>query len=52
MEFSTSTRLAVRDVQLTADSVERLNSTKTDLPFSKVKWEVAMDRVTSAAKPR
>jgi CRISPR-associated protein Csm3 len=51
-EFSTSTRLVVRDVQLTEESVEALNAAKTDLPFSEVKWEVAIDRVTSAATPR
>jgi len=51
-EFSTSTRLVVRDVQLAAESVARLDAAKTDLPFSEVKWEVAIDRVTSAATPR
>jgi CRISPR-associated protein Csm3 len=52
MDFSTSTRLVVRDVQLTEESVEALNQAKTDLPFSEVKWEAAIDRVTSAATPR
>ena len=50
--FSTSTRLVVRDVQLTKESVAKLNAAKTDLPFSEVKWEAAIDRVTSAATPR
>jgi len=50
--FSTSTRLVVRDVQLTEESVAQLNAAKTDLPFSEVKWEAAIDRVTSAATPR
>jgi len=50
--FSTSTRLVVRDVQLSEESVARLNAAKTDLPFSEVKWEAAIDRVTSAATPR
>jgi len=50
--FSTSTRLVVRDVQLTEKSVEDLGRAKTDLPFSELKWEVAIDRVTSAATPR
>lgn len=50
--FSTSTRLVVRDVQLSDDSVKKLNAAKTDLPFSEVKWEAAIDRVTSAATPR
>ncbi len=52
MDFSTSTRLVVRDVQLTDESVAALNAAKTDLPFSEVKWEAAIDRVTSAATPR
>ncbi|MFQ6102117.1 MAG: type III-A CRISPR-associated RAMP protein Csm3 [Anaerolineae bacterium] len=52
MDFSTSTRLVVRDVQLTEDSAEALDKAKTDLPFSEVKWEAAIDRVTSAATPR
>jgi len=52
MDFSTSTRLVVRDVQLTKESVAELNAAKTDLPFSEVKWEAAIDRVTSAATPR
>jgi len=52
MGFSTSTRLVVRDVQLTDASAAALDRAKTDLPFSEVKWEVAIDRVTSAATPR
>lgn len=43
------TRIVVRDVLLNADS---LAEAKTDLPFSEVKWEAAIDRVTSAATPR
>ena len=51
-DFSTSTRLVVRDVQLTKQSVNELRQAKTDLPLSEVKWEAAIDRVTSAATPR
>ena len=51
-DFSTSTRLVVRDVQLTPESVEELRKAKTDLPLSEVKWEAAIDRVTAAATPR
>jgi len=51
-DFSTSTRLVVRDVQLTDESAAKLDAAKTDLPFSEVKWEAAIDRVTSAATPR
>jgi CRISPR-associated protein Csm3 len=52
IDFSTSTRLVVRDVQLTPQSVKDLRNAKTDLPLSEVKWEAAIDRVTSAATPR
>jgi CRISPR-associated protein Csm3 len=51
-DFSTSTRLVVRDVQLAPESLEDLRNAKTDLPLSEVKWEAAIDRVTSAATPR
>lgn len=50
--FSQPTRLVVRDVPLTAASALELEKAKTDLPFTEVKWEVAIDRVTSAAVPR
>ncbi|MGQ9518144.1 MAG: type III-A CRISPR-associated RAMP protein Csm3 [Anaerolineae bacterium] len=43
------TRLLVRDVPLDSGS---LKEAKTDLPFTEVKWEAAIDRVTSAATPR
>lgn len=43
------TRLVVRDVPLQVDS---LKDARTDLPFSEIKWEAAIDRVTSAATPR
>jgi CRISPR-associated protein Csm3 len=39
-------------VQLTDKSREDLLNAKTDLPFTEVKWEAAIDRVTSAATPR
>lgn len=48
-ESSAPTRLIVRDVPLNQDS---LKEARTDLPFSEVKWEAAIDRVTSAATPR
>jgi CRISPR-associated protein Csm3 len=48
----TPTRLIVRDVQLTAQSAEELRKMRTDLPFTEVKTEAAIDRVTSAATPR
>ena len=45
-------RLIVRDVQLSEASVKALESAKTDVPFAEIKWEAAIDRVTSAATPR
>lgn len=49
---SETSRLIVRDARLSAESVEALNNARTDLPFTEVKWEAAIDRVTSAATPR
>lgn len=43
------TRILVRDVPLAADS---LQDVRTDMPYTEVKWEAAIDRVTSAATPR
>ena len=50
--FALPTRLVVRDAFLTPESVRALEGAHTDLPFSEVKWEAAIDRVTSAATPR
>ncbi len=51
--FGTPARLIVRDMMLDAASVDKLNkSGRTDLPFSEVKTEVSIDRVTSQANPR
>lgn len=49
---TTPTRLTVRDVPLTEDSERQLKALKIDLPYSEVKWEASIDRVTSAASPR
>ena len=46
------TRLIVRDVMLTEQSRAELETADTDLPFSEVKWEASIDRITSAAVPR
>lgn len=51
-DFSTPTRLIVRDVNMREKSVEEFRKLRTDLPFTEVKTEVAIDRVTSAASPR
>ena len=50
--FGTPTRITVRDALLTEDSETRLRDTETDLPFTEVKWEAVIDRVTSKAMPR
>jgi CRISPR-associated protein Csm3 len=46
------TALIVRDARLSLDSVKELKRAQTDLPFTEVKWEATIDRVTSAATPR
>jgi CRISPR-associated protein Csm3 len=52
-EAAFPTRLIVRDAFLSNDSERMLRlQVKTDLPFTEVKWEAAIDRVTSAAVPR
>lgn len=50
--FNTTSRLVVRDVAMTQESVEKLERSHADLPFAEYKTEVAIDRVTSAATPR
>jgi CRISPR-associated protein Csm3 len=50
---SNPTRLVVRDVLLSDAEADRLEEqAHTDLPYTEVKWEAAIDRVTSAATPR
>ena len=52
-DFATPTRLVVRDVPLSAESAHQLEElAHTDLPYTEVKTEVSIDRVTSAANPR
>lgn len=51
-EYGGPTRLLVRDVGLSPESVAHLESIETDLPFTEIKWEAAIDRVTAAATPR
>ncbi len=51
-EIDAPTRLLVRDVALSEESVIELNEARTELPFSEIKTEVAIDRITSAATPR
>ncbi|MFU8861980.1 MAG: type III-A CRISPR-associated RAMP protein Csm3 [Cyclonatronaceae bacterium] len=46
-------RIIVRDAEMHLDSVNELRDSEyTDMPFSEVKTEVVIDRVTSAAMPR
>ncbi len=53
LEASFPTRLVVRDAFLSEASEQELRlQAKTDLPYTEVKWEAAIDRVTSAAVPR
>jgi len=51
-DFGTPTRLLVRDVLLHKRSASELDSLSLDRPFTEVKTEVAIDRITSAANPR
>lgn len=46
------TRLTVRDVPLSDASAEDLDAARTELPYTEMKTEVAIDRITSAASPR
>ncbi len=46
------TRLIVRDALLTEETRKRLDKIDTDMPFTEIKMEVAIDRITSAATPR
>lgn len=51
-EFSGPTRLIVRDILLSKESGEAMEALSLDRPYTEVKTEVAIDRVTSAATPR
>lgn len=46
------TRLVVRDANLTKESAKKLDGANTDLAYTELKTEVAIDRITSAASPR
>lgn len=52
LKFATPTRLVVRDAFLSEESAKKLEAAQTDLPYTEVKTEVSIDRVTSAANPR
>jgi CRISPR-associated protein Csm3 len=46
------TRLLIRDTGLDKGNNEKLLAAKLDLPFTEVKWEATIDRITAAAVPR
>lgn len=46
------TSLVVRDVYLGKESAGQLEKAETDFPYTEIKWEATIDRVTSAAVPR
>jgi len=50
--LSTLTRLYVRDAKMTEDDARLLENADTDMPYTEVKTEVVIDRITSAANPR
>ena len=50
--FAEPARLIVRDTFLKPESAEKLVNADTDMPYTEIKWEVAIDRITSAANPR
>ena len=52
MKDTMPTRLIVRDALLTAETRDRFDEIDTDMPYTEVKTEVAIDRITSAATPR
>ncbi|MCS7216576.1 MAG: type III-A CRISPR-associated RAMP protein Csm3 [Candidatus Bipolaricaulota bacterium] len=49
---STPTRLLVRDLHLGEDSAKALDGLSLDRPYTEIKTEVAIDRITSQANPR
>lgn len=52
-EIKPTSRLIVRDCEMKDTSVSALSNSKdTDMPYTEVKTEVVIDRITSAATPR
>lgn len=52
VEFSTPTRLIVRDTPLEEESARMMEEMGLERPYAEVKTEVSIDRITSAANPR
>lgn len=50
--FAKPSRLVVRDATLTPESVKQLERARTDMPYTEIKWEATIDRITSIATPR
>ncbi len=50
--LNTLTRLYVRDAKMKEEDALRLEKADTDMPYTEVKTEVVIDRITSAANPR
>lgn len=51
-EKNIPSKVIIRDCELIDDDNEILNNQNTDLPYSEIKTEVVIDRITSAAMPR
>ena len=51
-DWAMVTRLVVRDVKLSDESRARLDELDTDLPYTEIKYEASIDRVTARANPR
>jgi len=51
-DWSRPSRLLVRDTRLSEKSRKEMTEKRLDLPYTEVKMEVAIDRITSAASPR
>lgn len=50
--FNGPTRLIVRDAPLQEESLTDAMRRQLDLPYTEIKWENSLDRLTSAANPR
>ncbi len=50
--FATPTRLIVRDLRLSDKSALALDRARMELPYTEIKTEVAIDRITAASNPR
>ncbi|NPV67671.1 MAG: type III-A CRISPR-associated RAMP protein Csm3 [Anaerolineae bacterium] len=51
-EWSRPSRLLVRDIPLSEETRLAMATRRLDMPFTEIKVEVAIDRITSAAVPR